>query len=107
VVIRAQRKVRRSRRRAHQQRLRSKLRHSYYGFLYISAVRVVSIPTPYVTIYIICASNLSPRQGAGPGGGGVKCCAMPISNKIIFCVKKTILYAGWSNLHIFLVTLSL
>ncbi len=52
VVIRAQRKVHRSRQRAHQQRLRSKLRHSYYGFLYISAVRVVSIPTPYYQIFI-------------------------------------------------------
>jgi hypothetical protein len=52
VVIRAQRKVCRSRRRAHQQRLRSKLRHSYYSFLYISAVRVVNIPTPYVLAYL-------------------------------------------------------
>ncbi len=48
-MIRVRRKVCRSRRWAHEQRPRSKLRHSYYGFLYISAVRVVSIPTPYLS----------------------------------------------------------
>ncbi len=48
MVIRERRKAYRSRRRAHQQRLRSKLRHSYYGFFFISTVQVVSIHTPYV-----------------------------------------------------------
>jgi hypothetical protein len=43
VVIRARQKVWRSRRWAHQQRLG----HSYYGFLFISAVRVISKPTSY------------------------------------------------------------
>jgi hypothetical protein len=47
-VIRVLRKAYRDRRWAHQKKRRSKLRRSYFGFLFISAVRVVSIPTPYI-----------------------------------------------------------
>jgi hypothetical protein len=47
-VIRVLRKVRCDRQWARQKKLTSKVRCSYYCFLFISAVRVVSIPTPYV-----------------------------------------------------------
>ncbi len=47
-MIRALRKVRRDRRSSHLKKVKSKGPRSYYGFLFISAVRFVSIPTLYV-----------------------------------------------------------
>ncbi len=43
--------------RAHQEKLRSKFRRSYYGFLFISAVRVVSIATPYMKVQVVYISK--------------------------------------------------
>jgi hypothetical protein len=41
-------KVCRDQQRTRQKKLKSKICHSYYGFLFISNVRFVSIPTPYL-----------------------------------------------------------
>ncbi len=55
-VIWALRKVCRDRRWSHLKKVRNKGPRSYYGFLFISAVRFVSIPTLYINsiIYILC-----------------------------------------------------